>query len=123
MFRISLQSHSTICIFTRSHKKMWVSYVSGTPKISQIGSLIFGITHCTLGLLHMKFSKYSFKLCLSNCKLTVPKSNSHGHQIIHQHVRQRPKQIIKRFKSIYTVPDLYSTELLEISTSHQVQQI
>ena len=40
MLRISLQSHSTICIFTRSHKKMWVPYVTGTPKMSQIGSLI-----------------------------------------------------------------------------------
>ena len=40
MRRISLQSHSTICIFTRSHKKMWVPYVTGTPKMSQIGSLI-----------------------------------------------------------------------------------
>ena len=45
MLRISLQSHSTICIFTRSHKKMWVPYVTGTPKISPIGSLIYGITH------------------------------------------------------------------------------
>ena len=49
MLRISLQTHSTICIFTRSHKKMWVSYVkgtpNGTPKISQIGPLIYGITH------------------------------------------------------------------------------
>ena len=44
MLRISLQSHSTICIFTRSHQKMWVPYVTGTPKMSQIGSLIYGIT-------------------------------------------------------------------------------
>ena len=44
MLRISLQSHSTICIFTRSHKKMWVSYVNGTPTMSQIGSLIYGIS-------------------------------------------------------------------------------
>ena len=37
MLRISLQnSHSPICIFTRSHKKMWVSYVTGTTKMSQI---------------------------------------------------------------------------------------
>ena len=45
MLRTSLQTLSTICIFTRSHKKMWVSYVNGTPKMSQIGSLIYGITH------------------------------------------------------------------------------
>ena len=44
MLRITLKSHSTICIFTRSHKKMWVSYVNGTPKMSQIGSLIYWIT-------------------------------------------------------------------------------
>ena len=44
MLRITLKSHSTICIFTRSHKKTRVSYVTGTPKLSQIGSLIYGIT-------------------------------------------------------------------------------
>ena len=44
MLRITLTSHSTICIFTRSHKKMWVSYVTGTPKMSQIGPLIYGIS-------------------------------------------------------------------------------
>ena len=49
MLRITLKSHSTICIFTRSHKKMWVSYVNGTPKMSQIGSLIYGISQVHLG--------------------------------------------------------------------------
>ena len=32
---------------------MWVSYVNGTPKISQIGSLIYGITEVDLGGLHL----------------------------------------------------------------------
>ena len=45
MLRITLKSHSTICIFTRSHKKMWVSYVRGTPTMSQIGSLIYENSH------------------------------------------------------------------------------
>ena len=44
MLRITLKSHSTICIFTRTHKKMWVPYVTGTPKMSQIWSLIYVIT-------------------------------------------------------------------------------
>ena len=32
MLRISLQTHSTICIFTRSHKKMWVSCKRDTKR-------------------------------------------------------------------------------------------
>ena len=51
MLRITLKSHSTIFIFTRSHEKMWVSYVNGTPKMSQIGSLVYGITHFELRLI------------------------------------------------------------------------
>ena len=34
MLRISLQSHSTICIFTRSHKKMWVSCKRDTKNVT-----------------------------------------------------------------------------------------
>ena len=51
MLRITLKSHSTICIFTRSHKKMWVSYVTGTPKMSQTGSLIGTHLHNDLVIL------------------------------------------------------------------------
>ena len=35
MLRVTLKSLSTICIFTRSHKMMWVSYVNGTPTHSK----------------------------------------------------------------------------------------
>ena len=35
MLRVTLKSHSTICIFNRNHKKMWVSYVNGTPTHSK----------------------------------------------------------------------------------------
>ena len=45
MRRMTLKSHSTICVFTKSHKHMWVSYVRGTPKMSQSGPLIYWITH------------------------------------------------------------------------------
>ena len=44
MRRMTLKSRSTICVFTESHKHMQVSYVRGTPKMSQSGLLIYGIS-------------------------------------------------------------------------------
>ena len=32
------------CIFTRSHKRVWITSVTGTPKMSQSGPLIYGKT-------------------------------------------------------------------------------
>ena len=58
MLRITLKSHSTICIFTRSHKRCGFHYVTGTPKMSQIWSLVYGITHIQFFIhLHKPFKR------------------------------------------------------------------
>ena len=59
MLRITLQSYS-ICIFTQSHKNTSGFHIKrGTPKMSQSGLLIYGITHvCWL------FKQGEYKLAL-----------------------------------------------------------
>ena len=66
MRRMTLKSQSTICVFTKSHKHMWVSYVRWTPKMSQSGSLIHVITHFQNAQARITFRKSLAFTCPQN---------------------------------------------------------